>query len=113
MDELSDEEISYEEYQSLVKAISDGARAIDKEIGISISVFHVSALNGIMQRLESPRHLFALYHRTASPPGDHFNEKVVWDLPVEYNGQTVSLRYLILKLEKLWNQQNMLTEGGV
>ena len=112
MDEISDEQTSYDEYQALLEAIKNGAKQLEHTPGQAISVWHIAVLNGMKMRLKNPEHIFTVYHRTSKPPEDHKGEKVVWDLEVEYNGNMVQLGALIKKLEALWNEFRMLNEGG-
>lgn len=112
MDEISDEQSNYEEFQSLLEALKTGAEQLEHLPGQALSVWHIAVLNGMKLRLENPEHIFTEYHRTSKPPGDHVGEKVVWDLEVLYNGEKVQLKALIGRLERLWNELRMLNEGG-
>lgn len=112
MDEISDEQSNYEEYQGLIEALKAGAEQLEHAPGQALSVWHIGVLNGMKMQLENPEYFFSVYHRTSKPPTDHQGERIVWDLKVEYNGSKVPLRHLVQRLELLWNESRMLNEGG-
>jgi hypothetical protein len=113
MDELSDEQSNYEEYQELIKALKIGAEKIDSAPGRYgiFGIQHISYVKACLVAPE-PSGVFQRYHETAELPEDKRGMLLVWDEEVEYNGDKVMLRKLIERLELLWKEYRMFNEGG-